>query len=1014
MPTIEPDLEDRVLELAFKRGNLSHGDLSPAPAPLSCASGLSQGHLYGPRLDSLIRRGCIAEHIVRNLMTEFAAQQDTQDGLAPGALPEAATPPPGSGIGAPLEVPAFLLTWERYFIEACLGRGGMGIVYKAWDRKLGRAVAIKFMHDATAHAAQRFLREARAQARISHLAVCQVYEVGEHAGLPYIAMEYLPGQPLNLAAARMSLEEKVLLMRDVASALQAAHGLGIIHRDVKPQNILVSHRDDGRWHAKVLDFGLARDFTATQDLTESGAVLGTPAYMPPEQARGEVTKLDRRADVYSLGAVMYHLLAGEPPFAGTSLGEVLVQVMNEEPISLRQHSPHLPADLEAITMKCLRKEVQLRYESAQALVDDLDRYLAGEKVQAAKWSWAYRLRRRARRNRGLLGVGLAALVCLGGALGMTVRSQQLADRRARLAHELGREIELNEMFLRAAYMMPLHNAGVEQETVRTRVHGIEKQLMTMSRAEAALAHHALGRAYLALREYGRAVEHLQAALRADPATEGAHYYLGLALGEQYKLALREVERQGDPSWRARRASELRREFLQPAQEHFGKSDTARLESPDYAEAAQAFFNHDYELARRKADAAHARQPWRVESQRLIGDIHYSRGMDLIEHAAYPEARSAITQAVAHYQAAAAVARSDAATHLAEADAWVKQAQLDMLQGAAPEAAFAQALTACARARAADPDLDGLYQIEYFVNFGKSYYLLEHGLDPAPALQAAAAAAARGMDRRPRDPFFYDAVSTIWLRQAHTILQHGGDATALLQKAEIYLKRAIELNPNMARTWHSRGSLYGMMCMQRLAKGLDAEPQLQAAVADFTTARQLGPQQFAANELLFLLLVEYARSLVARRQPPWPILRQAQRWLAEAERLDVVNFKLHQSMADLYAMTAEYELALHQSPDAELTAALAELAAAQALNANAAESFRALAWVNRLRACAARDRGEPSGGLLAAALSAAERSLRINPADPAARRERAAIVAEGARLRDATGSDAQANTQRGKR
>jgi tetratricopeptide (TPR) repeat protein/tRNA A-37 threonylcarbamoyl transferase component Bud32 len=289
-------------------------------------------------------------------------------------------------------------TVAGYEILGVLGRGGMGVVYKARQVKLNRVVALKMVL-AGAHAGAlqlaRFFTEAEAVARLQHPNIVQIYEVGEHEGLPFFSLEYADGGSLSakIDGKPQPPREAARTVEQLAQAMAAAHAHNIIHRDLKPANVLLN--SDGL--PKITDFGLAKRLEEDSSQTKSGTLMGTPSYMPPEQARGESRHIGPLADLYSLGAVLYELITGRPPFRGTTMMETLEQVRKQEPVPPTRLQPKCPRDLETITLKCLQKEPQKRYASCQALADDLHSFLTGMPIKARPvgaveraWRWCRR------------------------------------------------------------------------------------------------------------------------------------------------------------------------------------------------------------------------------------------------------------------------------------------------------------------------------------------------------------------------------------------------------------------------------------------------------------------------------------------------------------------------------------------------------------------------------------------------------------------------------------------------
>ncbi len=359
-----------------------------------------------------------------------------------GMLGETIVSTPGDGAPVRDRSGTALRYFGDYELEHEIARGGMGIVYKARQVTLGRTVAVKVLRD-TAFAGgdevERFKTEAGAAAALRHPHIVGIHEIGEHNGTHFFSMDYVPGGTLSqmLRDGPLPARKAAGLLVKIAQAIEHAHSQGVLHRDLKPANVLL----DAAGEPVVTDFGLAKHAATDAGLTVTGQVLGTPAYMAPEQAQGRTRDSGPHTDVYGLGALLYHLTSGRAPFTGDSHLAVITQVTHDEPVSVRLLNPSIPRDLETICAKAMAKEIPRRYRSAQELAEDVQRFLDGKPVLARPVGSLGKMWRWARRHRALAAALVITLLSLATAAVVSLLSAQRmktsrdAEAKARSAAE---------------------------------------------------------------------------------------------------------------------------------------------------------------------------------------------------------------------------------------------------------------------------------------------------------------------------------------------------------------------------------------------------------------------------------------------------------------------------------------------------------------------------------------------------------------------------------------------------
>lgn len=833
-----------------------------------------------------------------NLIAASLESQNSESGNEPS--PTHKSPEPVT-IGDPA---------SKYEVKELLGSGSMAQVFKAYDRELGRSVALKFLRTEDSDQLSQFFREARAQARVDDEHVCKVYEVGEYGGKPFIAMQYIPGITLKEASSLLTLEQKVQIMKEVAQSIHAAHKTGLIHRDLKPANVMVEQTDEG-WKPYVMDFGLARELAAP-GLTRTGILVGSPSYMAPEQARGEIHNLDRRTDVYSLGATLYELLCSHPPFQGQTSTEVLLKVLQSDPVPVRKTNPALPKDLETIAMKCIEKEPNQRYESARALAQDLERYIQGEPIQAQAASFFYRLRKKASKHKSLVVTASIAVlgVFLFGALWLQAR--RTAALQIQSAQEFTEEAEKIEGFLRYAYTLPLHDVRREREIARERLKRIEQRMFQMSESVQAQGNYAIGRGYLALSEFDKAKDHLMKAWNGGYRTPEIALALGKTWGFLYQNALQEAERISNKELRTLRRIQIETEFRQPVVYYLKLSTGVKTDAPAYVEGMIAFYEKRFDQALERLQQAFHEAHWMYDSKKLEGDIHLVAGLEEQEAGKFQAAAQSYRNAGRAYATAMEIARSDATVYEGDCQKWVQIINLNILVGSQKESDFEQAMVSCDKALRINPQSWQAYNKKSEIYIRETNNQVDHGQDSTMALRKAIETAKLAVRFNPNDMNVYLNMGTAYWWQAEKERIAGEDCRKSFDLAIENYHRAIRINPNYAQPYNRVGISYVRKGEYEIDFGLDPRGSLLQAAENFQKSIQVTPNYTAYNDM-GVAHEERAEWELRKGIDPRPAIRKAVDSLKKSIEINP-NFSNNYNILGLvYTIEARYEMSKGLDP-----------------------------------------------------------------------------------------------------
>ncbi len=882
-------------------------------------------------------------------------------------------------LGAPSagtpEEPAFPVAgWERYLPLRFLGQGGMAKVFLARDVRLQREVAIKFVHGDGRGSIARLIAEARAQARVSHERVCKVYEVGEVQGEVYIAMQFIDGEPLGAMADRLGVEQKARMVRDAALGVHEAHCQGIIHRDLKPSNVMVARGEDGDLHPYVMDFGMAR-FVRAEGSTETGTVLGTPHYMSPEQARGEVSRLDRRTDVYSLGATLYALLTGEPPILGAHALEVLDRIGRVEPRPPRAIDPDIPADLEAITLKCLEKDRSARYGSARALAEDLGRFLDGEPVLARPSGLGYRLRKRLWKHRRAATASSLALLAVLVAVGFGLSARAQAATRERLARRCTERVENIEAAARYSALSRLHDIRGDQAQLRAMMGDLEDEIRQAGPLAVGPGSYALGRGYLALGEDAKAREALESAWSHGFREPRAAYALALAMGHLYQEELHELERISDKDRREEQRRKIEQQYRDPALEYLKQSAGADVPSAAYVAALVAFYEGRHDDALVQLDAVGGGLPWFYEAPALRGDVLEARAARRWGAGDREGALADFEAGRRAYATAASIGESAPAVHEAMGELEYAAMQMEINGKGEAEAPFAGGVAATARALAAMPDHYASLVLKARLYRSLAGYKSDRGGAIDDLLTKAVADAERAMAIAPSLP-------AARLELARIYRQWGDDRQRKYQDPREQLRRSVEIYEGIApedRDYDYESNLglaFKVWADYEDSIGADAEANRGKAIAAYTKA--MAQDDRAVATLINLGINYFTRGSRPRAKDPDGDFGQAIAMLDKAIARNPKHVVPYYCEGETYRTAAKRKRTHGGDPWPDFAKAMERYEQGLAINPKLPHLHNGVGGVLHDQARQAWDEGRDPDPLLEKARAAFERAIAAAP------------------------------------
>ncbi len=850
----------------------------------------------------------------------------------------------------------------KYMILGELGRGGMGIVYRAYDTELRRVVALKTLHREDARNPEfvgRLAREARTAALLRHPGIAAVHDCGAIDDIPYFAMDFVKGRTLEAELESRDptrRRPRLQILCEAARAVAYAHAQGVVHRDLKPANLMID--ESGR--VLVMDFGLARREGATQ-YTHTGQILGTPAYMPPEQIEGDPREIGPASDVYALGVMLYRIVADRLPYDGTTVGAILGKALLLDAKPLRDLDRRIPVDLETICDKSLRREPRLRYPTAREFAEDLDRYLRGEAISTRPEGRVARAARFVRRRKALSTAAGVALLSFCAALASLAHQRRAELEQARMRDEALAGLRTAAEANLSLVLAHRRRGG----SIRDLAADLLAPLEEVTRRAAALSpdlaepNYRLGRVYRALLRFADALEQQDRALAKEPDYAPSLYERAVLRTAEYGAAL----------------SGLREDWFR---EEGARMQAAGLLAQGGAGGAEMRAPTDAELLARDEAARSLRD-------RLVDDLSrlHERAREA-GAARIPLPPGILTCARGLYLS------QTAATPTQGLDACRVLREAIGADSRLEEAYTALALTEHAlgnRDRAIDVLTEGLCEDAGYLphhvaraemRFAQGTEAMRRGVDPAPWYRQADEDYARALELDGTLAVISLSRGKLATNAAHWLADHGGDPVATFRRAEEHFARALAADPRLVEAWTARGGLrvnWGCWLQER---GEDPGGLYALVEADYRGALELQPRNPATHQLLADVLGNWGLYRLDRGESPSELFARAATAADVALALDPSRAEAWLCRAGLRTTMGTSAAARGDDPEPDYRMAEADCSRALKLAPERQDGWRSRAllrtnWANHMER-----RGMDPEGLFAQSLADHDRALEIAP------------------------------------